>query len=83
MRNNPVDFILVYEQFLVALQERCTHYHMIKKYRPGLPQYLVNIIHRRKLLYLYRLTKFNEHCILLHCLNRYIQYELRAIQKAQ
>jgi len=62
MKNDPVDFILIYERFLVALQERCTHYHMIKKYRPNLPQYLVNVIrYRRKILYLYRLTKFNEH----------------------
>jgi hypothetical protein len=84
MKNNPVDFILLYEQFIVALQERCTHYHMIKKYRPSLPQYLINIIqYRRQILYIYRLTKFNHHRILLNSLNRYIHYELRAIKKAQ
>jgi hypothetical protein len=84
MINNPVNFILLYEQFLVALQERCTQYHMINKYRPSLPQYLIAIIqYRRQILYLYRLNKLNDHRILLNYLNRYIHYELRAIKKAQ
>ena len=44
MKDNPVDFIAIYEQFIASLQERCTCYHMIRKYRPSLPQYLVHII---------------------------------------
>ena len=28
MRHQSIEFILVYEAFLVALQERCTTYHM-------------------------------------------------------
>ncbi|CAF3918158.1 unnamed protein product, partial [Rotaria sp. Silwood1] len=83
MKNALTEFILLYEKFLVALQERCTDYHMIKKYRASLPHYLVNIIkYRRKILNLYRMNKATEHRLLLASLNRYIQYELRAIKKA-
>ncbi|CAF2924307.1 unnamed protein product [Rotaria sp. Silwood2] len=84
MKTAPTEFILLYEKFLVALQERCTDYHLIKKYRASLPQYLVNIIkYRRKMLNLYRLTNANDHRLSLASLNRYIQYELRAVKKAQ
>jgi len=76
MKNNLIDFILIYEQFLVVLQERYTHYHTIKKYRSSLIQYLVNVIqYECKILNMYRLTKFNEHRILLNSLNQYIHYE--------
>ena len=34
MKNTLTDFILLYEKFLVALQDRCTHYDIITKYRP-------------------------------------------------
>ena len=33
LRNEPTDFILLYEKFLVSLQERCTTYHAIRRYR--------------------------------------------------
>ena len=80
MKNNPTNFILLYEQFLVALQDHC----MIAKYRPSLPSYLVNLIHyRRQVLSLYRLGKLNDHRILLKSLNRYIHYAVRTLKKVQ
>ena len=33
MRHQSIEFILIYEAFLVALQERCTTYHKTKSYR--------------------------------------------------
>ena len=84
MKNAPTDFILLYEKFLVSLQERCTTYHIIQQYRPSLPLYVVNIIkQRRRLLHLYRSTRSSEHRELLYRMNRYIHYELRAIRKVQ
>lgn len=84
MKNEPTEFILLYEKFLVSLQERCTTYHIIKNYRPSLPIYLVNIIkQRRRLLHLYRSTQLDEHRACLSRMNRYIHYELRAIKKVQ
>ena len=62
MRNQSIEFILVYEAFLVALQERCIVYHMTKRYRPSLPPYLVNLTkQRRRILCLYRSTRSEEH----------------------
>ena len=84
MRHDSIRFILVYKAFLVALQERCTTYHMTKSYRPSLPPYLVNIIkHRRRILYLYRSTRSEEHRYSLYSLNKYIHHELRAVKRAQ
>ena len=61
MRHDSTGFILVYEAFLVALQERCTTYHMTKSYRPSLPPYLVNLIQqRRRILCLYRSTRIRR-----------------------
>ena len=82
LQNDPTEFILLYENFLVSLQERCTKYHVIRRYRPSLPSYLVTTIkHRRHLLNLHRSTRSNELKELLHRMNRYIHYELRAIKK--
>ena len=76
MRHQSIKFILVYEAFLVALQERCTTYHMARSYRPTLPPYLVNIIkQRRGILCLYRSS--------LYSLNKYIDHELGAVKRAQ
>ena len=84
MRHDSTGFILVYETFLVALQERCTTYHMTKSYRPSLPPYLVNLIQqRRRILCLYRLTRSEEHRYSLYSLNKYIHHELKAFKRAQ
>jgi Endonuclease-reverse transcriptase len=84
MRHQSNEFILVYEAFLVALQERCTTYHMTKSYRPSLPPYLVNIIkQRRRILWLYRSTRLAAHRYCLYSLNKYIHHELRAVKRAQ
>ena len=84
MKNDPVEFIRVYEAFLVALQERCTTYSRIKSYRPSLPPYLVNIIkERRRVLSLYRSTRSEEHRASLCSLNKYIHSEMRAVKRAQ
>ena len=51
MRQESIEFILTYEKFRVALQERCTSYHIVQFYRPSLPVYLVNLIkHRRRII---------------------------------
>ena len=84
MRHQSIEFILVYEAFLVALQERCTTYRMTKSYRPSLPPYLVNLIQqRRRILCLYRSTRSEEHRCSLYSLNKYIHHELRAVKRAQ
>ena len=84
MKNEPTEFIIVYEKFLAALQERCTTYHRTRQYRPSLPPYLVNLLkQRRQILHLYRATQSKEHSALLSYLNRYIHYELRNIKKVQ
>jgi hypothetical protein len=84
MMHDPSGFILVYESFLVALQERCTTYHLIKSYRPSLPPDLVNLIqHRRRTLCLYRSTRSEEHRNFLLSLNKYIHHELKALKRAQ
>ena len=84
MKNDPVEFIRVYEAVLVALQERCTTYSRIKSYRPSLPPYLVNIVkERRRMLCLYRSTRSEEHRTSLRSLNKYIHHELRAVKRAQ
>jgi hypothetical protein len=76
MRHQSIDFILVYEAFLVALQGGCTTYHKTRSYRRTLPPYLVNIIkQRRRILCLYRSS--------LYSLNKYIHHELRATKRAQ
>ena len=84
MKNDSIEFIRVYEAFLVALQERCTTYSTIKTYRPSLPPYLVNIIkERRRILCLHRSTRLAEHLTSLRSLNKYIHHELRAVKRAQ
>ena len=84
MRHQSIEFILVYEAFLVALQERCTTYHMTKSYRPSLPPYLVHIIkQRRRILCLYRSTRLEAYRYSLYSLNKYIHHELRAVKRAQ
>ena len=84
MKNEPTEFIIVYEKFLAALQERCTTYHRTRQYRPSLPPYFVNLLkQRRQILHLYRATQSKEHSALLSYLNRYIHYELRNIKKVQ
>ncbi len=84
MKNEPTEFVLLYERCLVALQERCTTYHMINRYRPSIPPYLVSVIkQRRQILDLYRSTRSEEHRDSIRSMNRYIQYELRAIKKTQ
>ena len=84
MKNAPNEFIIVYEKFLAALQERCTTYHRTRQYRPSLPPYFVNLLkQRRQILHLYRATQSKEHPALLSYLNRYIHYELRNIKKVQ
>ena len=84
MKNDSIEFIRVYEAFLVALQERCTTYSKIKNYRPSLPPYLVNIIkERRRILCLHRSTRLAEHHTSLRSLNKYIHHELRAVKRAQ
>ena len=83
-RHQSIEFILVYEAFLVALQERCTTYHMTKSYRSSMPPYLVNIIkQRRRILCLYRSTRSEEHRSSLYSLNKYIHHELRGVKRAQ
>ena len=70
MRHDSTGFILVYEAFLVGLQERCTTYRMTQSYRPRLPPYLVNLIQqRRRILCLYRSTRSEEHRNSLFSLN--------------
>ena len=55
MKSDSVDFIRVYEAFLVALQERCTTSSRIRNYRPSLPRYVVATIkERQRILCLYR-----------------------------
>ena len=44
MKNEPTEFIIVYENFLAALQERCTTYHRTRQYRLSLPPYFVNLL---------------------------------------
>jgi hypothetical protein len=84
MKHDSVEFIRVYETFLVALQERCTTYSRIKSYRPSLPPYLVNIIkERRRILCLYRWTRSEEHRASLRSLNKYIHDEMRAVKRVQ
>ena len=84
MKNDSVEFIRVYEAFLVALQERCTTYSRINYYRPSLPPYLVNIIkERRRILCLHRSTRLAEYHTSLRSLNKYIHHELRAVKRAQ
>ena len=81
MKNDSVEFIRVYEAFLVALQERCTTYSRIKNYRPSLSPYLVNIIkERRRILCLHRSTRLAEYHTSLRSLNKYIHHELRAVK---
>ena len=84
MKSDLVDFIRVYEDFLVALQERCTTYSRIRNYRPSLPRYLVATIkERQRILCLYRWTRSEEHLTSLRALNKYIHHELRAVKRAQ
>ena len=84
MRHDSTGFILVYEAFLVGLQERCTTYRMTQSYRPRLPPYLVNLIQqRRRILCLCRSTRSEEHRNSLFSLNKYIHHELRAVKRAQ
>jgi hypothetical protein len=52
MKHDFVEFVL-YEQFLMALQDRCTTWQRAKNYRFSVPLYLVNLIkQRRYVLYL-------------------------------
>ena len=84
MKNDSVEFIRVYEAFLVALQKRCTTYSRIKSYRPSLPPHLVTIIkERRRIRCLYRSTRSEEHRASLRSLNKYIHHEMRAVKRAQ
>ena len=81
MRRDPIGFILVYESFLVALQARCTTYHLTKSYRPSLPPYLVNLIkHRHRILCLSRSARSEEHRNSLLSLNKYIHHKLKAVK---
>ena len=58
MRQESIEFILTYENFLVPLKERCTSYRITQFYRPSLPVYLVNLIkHRRSILSSYRCSR--------------------------
>ena len=84
MRQEPIEFILTYEHFLVALQERCTSYHIVQFYRPSLPVYLVNLIkHRRRVLSSYRCSRSEDDRNLLRSMNSYIHQEFKAVKRAQ
>ena len=81
MRHQLIEFILVYEAFLVVLQKRCITCHMTGNCRPTLSPYLVNILkQRRRMLCLYRSTRLEAH---RYSLNKYIHHELRAVKWAQ
>ena len=84
MRQESIEFILMYEKFLGALQERCTSYHIVQFYRPSLPVYLVNLIkHRRRVLSSYRCSRSEDDRNLLRSMNSYVHQEFKAVKRAQ
>ena len=65
----------MYEKFFVALQERCTSYHITQFYRLSLPVYFVNLIkHRRRILSSYQFSRSE---------NSHIYREFNAVKRAQ
>lgn len=84
MRQKSTEFILPYEKFLVALEVRCTSYHLAQFYRPSLPVYWVNLIkHRRIILAFYRCSRSEDDRNLLRSMNSYIHREIKAVKRAQ
>ncbi|CAF1379903.1 unnamed protein product [Didymodactylos carnosus] len=83
MENTPDAALLLYEKFLVALQERCTSCHLANKYRPSLPQYFVGVLkHRKEIFQCYCHLKTDDLKDLLKQINHFIKSEFRATKRA-